>query len=445
MSQLIELTHKLKEIFQINRADLDFGIYRILNTRSQEIEKYLSQTLPQKVKQALGNNQSEQIAGWQTELEQAKKQAQELGIDPNQSPKVQELQNKIEQAKKGSADHETAVYRHLLTFFSRYYEEGDFISQRRYKGDTYAVPYAGEEVLLHWANKDQYYTKSGENFSNYRFSLDDGRTVFFRLNSADIAKDNRKDNDAKRLFTLATAQTIERENEDGETEIIEIQPISQSEDGKTLTILFDYKPFEKSAKQEKILEQDLATLQAHDLLQTKWIALAERCPTEKNPNRTLLEKHLSDYTQKNSADYFIHKDLGGFLRRELDFYIKNEVMNLDDVQNISHFAPLEANLRLIQTLRSIAVELIAFLAQLENFQKKLWLKKKFVAGHHYLITLNHILPLEQAGRFIEEIANNVKQLAQWQSLFNLPSADAQAFLNAQKANNAGEEGGVKRL
>lgn len=440
MSQLIELTHKLKEIFQINRADLDFGIYQILNTRSQEIEKYLSQTLPQKVKQALGDNQSEQIAGWQAELEQAKKQAQELGIDPNQSPKVQELQSKIEQAKKGSADHETAVYRHLLTFFSRYYEEGDFISQRRYKGDTYAVPYSGEEVLLHWANKDQYYTKSGENFSNYRFSLNDGRTVFFRLNSADIAKDNRKDNDAKRLFTLATAQTIERENEDGELEMIDINPITQSEDGNTLTILFDYKPFEKLAKQEKILEQDLATLQAHDLLQTKWIALAERCPTEKNPNRTLLEKHLSDYTQKNSADYFIHKDLGGFLRRELDFYIKNEVMNLDDVQNISHFAPLEANLRLIQTLRSIALELIAFLAQLENFQKKLWLKKKFVAGHHYLITLNHILQLEQAGRFIEEIANNSKQLAQWQSLFNLPSADAQAFLNTQKANNAG--GGV---
>ena len=437
MSQLAELTAKLKEIFQINRADLDFGIYRILNTRSQEIEHYLSQTLPQAVKTAFGTNQSEQITQWQTELAALQKTLEDAGVPLESSKKYQELQSKIEQAKKGGTDHETAVYRHLLTFFSRYYEEGDFISQRRYKGDTYAVPYSGEEVLLHWANKDQYYTKSGENFSNYRFSLDDGRTVFFRLNSADIAKDNRKDNDAKRLFTLVTAQTIERENEDGELEIIDINPITESEDGKTLTILFDYKPFEKSAKQEKILEQDLATLQAHDFLQTKWIALAERCPTEKNPNRTLLEKHLSDYTQKNSADYFIHKDLGGFLRRELDFYIKNEVMNLDDVQNISHFAPLEANLRLIQTLRSIALELIAFLAQLENFQKKLWLKKKFVAGHHYLITLNHILQLEQAGRFIEEIANNVKQLAQWQSLFNLPSADAQAFLNAQKANNSG--------
>jgi phytoene dehydrogenase-like protein len=45
----------------------------------------------------------------------------------------------------------------------------------------------------------------------------------------------------------------------------------------------------------------------------------------------LLMKHILDemfeLCGKNSADYFIHKDLGGFLRRELDFYIKNEVMH----------------------------------------------------------------------------------------------------------------------
>ncbi|UXZ09650.1 hypothetical protein F1C14_12505 [Clostridium perfringens] len=52
-------------------------------------------------------------------------------------------------------------------------------------------------------------------------------------------------------------------------------------------------------------------------------------PTDKNKKRTLLEMELSNYTAKNSFDYFIHKDLGGFLRRELDFYIKNEVINLD--------------------------------------------------------------------------------------------------------------------
>jgi adenine-specific DNA-methyltransferase len=47
----------------------------------------------------------------------------------------------------GTSEHENAVFTHLLTFFSCYYNNGDFISQRRYKGDTYAIPYAGEVVL----------------------------------------------------------------------------------------------------------------------------------------------------------------------------------------------------------------------------------------------------------------------------------------------------------
>ena len=86
------------------------------------------------------------------------------------------------------------------------------------------------------------------------------------------------------------------------------------------------------------------------------IELAKPMPTEKNPDRTLLEKHLRDYTQKNTADYFIHKDLGGFLSRELDFYIKNEVMNLDDVQNVTTFQAIEKQLRMIQILRAITLD-----------------------------------------------------------------------------------------
>jgi hypothetical protein len=46
-----------------------------------------------------------------------------------------------------------------------------------------------------------------------------------------------------------------------------------------------------------------------------------------------LEAHLRRYMAKNTFDYFIHKDLCRFLRRELDFYIKNEVMHLDDIES----------------------------------------------------------------------------------------------------------------
>ena len=151
-----------------------------------------------------------------------------------------------------------------------------------------------------------------------------------------------------------------------------------------------------------------------------------REPTEKNPQRTMLEKCLTNYTTKNLADYFIHKDLGGFLRRELDFYIKSEVLHLDDVQNAEKFADIEKNLRLIQTLRAIALDLITFLAQLEDFQKKLWLKKKFVVSTHYCVTLDRL-----PESLYPAIAANPQQWEQWEKLGMLDGKKTDLFKQAQ--------------
>jgi hypothetical protein len=43
-----------------------------------------------------------------------------------------------------------------------------------------------------------------------------------------------------------------------------------------------------------------------------------------------------------------------------------------------------------KVIRRIAGKIIDFLAQLEDFQKKLWLKKKFVVETQYCITLDRI-------------------------------------------------------
>ena len=86
---------------------------------------------------------------------------------------------------------EAAIYNHLWTFFSRYYSEGDFISQRRYsRNQRYAIPYNGEEVYLHWANSDQYYVKTDEHFRNYDWQAPNGVTVHFRLKDADVEQNN---------------------------------------------------------------------------------------------------------------------------------------------------------------------------------------------------------------------------------------------------------------
>jgi adenine-specific DNA-methyltransferase len=417
MSNFDALVAKLREIFQIDRPDLDFGVYRILNARAGEIEEYLSERLKARVAEALAAGAAANTETLKADIAKAEKAAEDAGISADQSPKVQQLRAQLAAASAGASEHESQVFSHLLTFFSRYYDKGDFISQRRYKGDTYAIPYSGEEVVLHWANRDQYYTKSGESFSNFSFKLDDGRAVHFRLVAADTAKDNRKDNDKERRFVLATARTVTRTDEDGETFEETIHPVAE-EDG-ALVIRFDYAPQPKGTKQEALVDQAVAAILDDEAVTARWLALTTRQPTEKNPKRTLLEKHLTTYTQKNTADYFIHKDLGGFLRRELDFYIKNEVMNLDDVQGAEAFAAIEKNLRMIQCLRAIALDLITFLASIENFQKKLWLKKKFVVAAQYCVTLDRV-----PEALYPAIAANPAQWAQWHDLGMRASAAA---------------------
>ena len=181
---------------------------------------------------------------------------------------------------------------------------------------------------------------------------------------------------------------------------------------------FEFRPDAEGRKQDELIKQACQSVLAEDLGEWQTI-LTMIANTEANPERTLLEKHLAAYTARNTADFFIHKDLGGFLRRELDFYIKNEVMYLDDIENQD--APkVELYLAKLKAIRRIAHKIIAFLAQLEEFQKKLWLKKKFVVETQYVVTLDR-LPAELRA---DALANEA-QLAEWRALGMLPEEGAQ--------------------
>jgi adenine-specific DNA-methyltransferase len=142
-------------------------------------------------------------------------------------------------------------------------------------------------------------------------------------------------------------------------------------------------------------------------------------PTAPCPRPHACASILDRYTARNTFDYFIHKDLGGFLRRELDFYIKNEVMHLDDVESES--APrVEQYLSKIKVIRRIAHKIIDFLSQLEDFQKKLWLKKKFVVETQYCVTLDRIFAIQDEimrQGLIHEIIENYAQREEWVRLF----------------------------
>ncbi len=391
----------LKELFQFDRADLDFGIFRIMNQKRDEISAFLEKDLLPQVKKAFSEHQSADVINFEEKLKKTIKHAKEAGYDPEESPKIKELREKILSYGVDVESLENEVFSHLYNFFRRYYHEGDFLSLRRYKEGVYAIPYEGEEVKLYWANHDQYYIKSSEYLRDYAFKLPSGKSVHFKLIDADIEKDNVKaQNGNERRFILFEENPVEEI--DGE-----------------LVIRFEYSADVEKRKQANLNKQAVETVLNQQGIE-QWIKeLSDLMPTEKNKYRTLLEKHLTDYTARNTFDYFIHKDLGGFLRRELDFYIKNEVMHLDDIE--SETVPrVEQYLSKIKVIRKIASKIITFLEQLENFQKKLWLKKKFVVDTNYCVTLDRV-PEE----LYEEIAANDAQREEWVRLFAIDEIEGE--------------------
>jgi len=430
-AKLKKLVTLLKELFQLDQPDLDFGIYRIMHAKAGEVTKFLERDLLPQVTQAFASYQPADKAALQAELAKAIEQAQALGADPETLPKVKELRARLanEAVDIGALENET--YDHLFGFFRRYYSEGDFLAKRVYKPGVYAIPYEGEEVTLHWANKDQYYIKTSEYLRDYVFRLrpDDAKKpmrVHFRL--ADVAEGehgNVKAAEGKdRVFILAAGG-------DSGLDFIAEEPGEQDTE---LSLRFEYRPATltdwpenvRDGKSKPPAQKELSALAARRVLALTKAALApwitelgklHVTASGEKADYTRIEAHLRRYTARNTFDYFIHKDLGGFLRRELDFYIKNEVMHLDDVENET--APrVEQYLSKIRIIRRIAGKIIAFLAQLEDFQKKLWLKKKFVVETQWCIRVGCI-----PAAFRAEIATNDAQREEWVKLYglNIPS------------------------
>lgn len=432
-SKFNALKAKLRELFELDKSDLDFGIYRIIAAKNKEVTEFLDRQLKDVVKATLAAHGAVAADQVQAELDKAIEQARTLGADPETLPKVKELRARLESAGgAAAADLEADIYNHLLAFFGRYYDEGDFISQRRYKGDTYAIPYSGEEVTLHWANKDQYYIKSGEWHKDYRFKVGSGdKTVRFKLVEATQEVANNKEaDDAKRRYILAVENPVE-------------------EAAGTLTLRFEFRvptqadkdraaagavavfggDYAKASNPKKGDEREQycadAEKRAIAVMPEAWralIATPGAAATADKPARTLLGKHLDHFTARNTFDYFIHKDLGGFLRRELDFYIKNEVVRLDDLESLppDHLQRVQGK---VKAIRAVAHSIIRFLAAVEDFQKKMWLKKKFVLNTSWLVTVDRIPPALR-----DVVAQNAEQWAEWERLGFKPENTGDAGL-----------------
>ena len=414
---LKKLTAKMHELFQLDRGDLDFGLYRIMALKSAEVGKFLEDDLLPQVTEALGSIAGADRKAAQAKLDDCLKKAKGLGgIDPEDTDAVKKARAEVA-AAKNNQQVEADIYNHLYNFFARYYDQGDFMSLRRYKSEgkeAYLIPYNGEEVKLHWANADQYYIKTTENYSSYVFIVGEGRkkrSVRLEISAADNEKDDIKESEGKqRYFVLAKGFIAEQ--------------------GRDLIIRFEHRPLTDGEKTKYSKTKNSARAQVAINIDTErrirkkvkgdWQSLlfAPCSPppptTEADSSRTLLGKHLAAYTAKNSFDYFIHKDLGSFLRRELNFYLKNEVISVDNLALTDDPAVFRRSLMQVNAVKHVGEKIIDFLAQLEDFQKQLWLKKKFVLETQYCVTLDKV-----PETLYPEITKNKAQVAEWVKLFSI--------------------------
>ena len=239
--------------------------------------------------------------------------------------------------------------------------------------------------------------------------------MHFRLRNADVEQNNVKG--VKRFFLPVAAGTRWDADARAVTIPVEYRPLKTQE-------LERYGNRDPQKKINEAAANDIPK-QISDAPAQALAALTNERHSSGNGPTSYLLYHLRRYSTRNNADFFVHKDLSGFLNRELDFYLKNEVLNLDNLATAGEDAA-EGWFQQMRLVKAIGGQVIDFLAQIEDFQKTLWEKRKLVTETQYCITLGNI-----DAEFYPDIIAEESQWAEWQKIFNVEVNDrSNAFLQA---------------
>lgn len=472
----------LREMFQFDHNELDFGLFKVLRLKRTYIEQFISGESVQDLKHIV-SRELESIRGADTEDERQwlLNRCELLGLKANtawaavaanpQDPALQaklmavlqivedeaqldNTQGRLKswlQTQAYSTSHlEAQLYNYLLNYFELYYQNGDFGYNAR-ATSAFKVPYEadydGADTLFHWKHKDCYYIKTANSFPEVRLEVM-GKPVVFRLQAggdADSpAQNNNKDSDIKQYrLTDITAQ-------DGAW-VVRFQLAKTGTPKATIyTQLWhaaldastDLTPYltQKSLEGDKSVFKDLGkdhdkaeggqikginqlrlsidayldTIAKNDVFKALGKNAEARTEALKNDAtaRTLhqLDKALNRFYVGQDADYFIHKDLRGFLTREKDRFIKNVIFsNLEALLDRRADA---ATLIIARAFNTVAGRIIEFLDATETFQRNLYTLKKKVIDTHWLISVGKI-----PATFWPRLLQNQHLLAYFQSEF----------------------------
>lgn len=403
----------MTELFQLDEAEaLDFGLYRVIRRHNREVHAFLGEIVADKESKALQGGRLAELldAAFETLGHEAqaddkfrlKDLEQQLGLKPGMTQDqreaalaqaegfpalkglVSEYRSRTEtQVSQQTVQQDRAeVLNRLYQFFSRHYQDGDFIVERRYgKGGARYVKSTGEDTEFHWATEDMYYIKSGDIFTDFPVRLANGQKILFTVDpeSLQATRSALKPND-KAHYELDTA----------------------AKDGEIIKVRLKYL---KGAQTEKQKDEIVTAVQK----------VATSVTAESGAD---IRRWLGRFMARNQSDFFIHKRLKEALSEDLDIFLKTEVLDVDQLlagANQQTDLPKRV-MKVARIVREVGGHIINFLAALEDFQKALWEKKKLVFETRYVITLDRLERYAPAwlAQNIDTIVK--KQRAEWKDL-----------------------------
>ncbi len=403
----------MTELFQLDEAEaLDFGLYRVIRRHNREVRAFLGEVIVNQDSRSLqGGRMAElldasfQAVGHEAQADdkfRLKELEQQLGLKPGMTldqrttlltqaegiPAAKGLVAEYRSRTETLASQQTVqqdrseVLNRLYQFFSRHYQDGDFIVERRYgKGGARYVKSTGEDTEFHWATEDMYYIKSGDIFTDFPVRLGSGQRILFTVepDSLQATRTALKPND-KAHYELDKAS---------------LQDV-------VVKVRLKYL---KGAQTEKQKDEIVTAIQK--------VGASATLDSSADIRRWLLR-----FMARNQSDFFIHKRLKEALTDDLDIFLKTEVLDIDQLlasADGQSDLPKRA-MKVARIVREVGGHIIDFLSALEDFQKALWEKKKLVFETRYVITLDRLARYCPAW-LAQNIATIVeKQCLEWQEL-----------------------------
>ena len=446
------LREKLRDMFHFAHNDLNFGIFRILKIKRDEVNQFIEEKLPSIVDEALKEvtntlyeNQLTKIKEFVTE-EGGRRQKEWLdNIAENSQQLIDFLQTEDRGELIGPLETDPdelksklafRVYNHVHSFFEGYYRDGDFGYNDRstalYKVDyPDEVDYNGADTLFHWKSRDSYYVKTATGFNSVPFEIE-GKQIEYRLEGeahSSIAQNNNRDDFKHYRFDRIDPPKPDdpeqtwrvilhlAETSTPKAEIyreMSTQIFSETNDVDT----YLHERPKKGEEQGKPIFKDLANtydkvndgkLQGIKALRLSLTDYANKLAShpdfkELGKNKALrqealqerpkvirfhtFDKNLNTFFVGMDSDYFIHKDLDKFLKTEQRRYIQNTI--LGDLDTLLNLSPENPAFAIATAFRNVTDEVIAILVAVETFQKQLFLMKKKVVSTDYLISVGKI-------------------------------------------------------